>query len=154
MNYKERLTFTSDQVKEILLRPCIRLGVPKKIAEAWELVKGEYIPELPELEKDDRRLLFGFGSQGQVYRLRQRDITNTLAVSQLDIGILGLDEYAEAILKGLPVQRISEVLSFGECKFGLGVKAGESLETDTLRAKLVGSGRIATSYPNLARCLH
>lgn len=143
-------------------RDSIRLGIPSKgrmAEETLDLLKTcqlkcvkpnprQYfgqIPQFPEME---------------VWFQRASDVVRKLRTCDLDMGIVGMDMFAEFAAEDKDLVVVHDSLAFGHCKLALGIpNGGEYTNINTL-AELKGMGwsetrplRVVTAYINIAeRC--
>jgi ATP phosphoribosyltransferase len=143
-----------------LKREAIRMGIPSKgrmAEDTLELLKNCQL----KCEKPNPRQYFGQipqFPQVEVWFQRASDVVRKLRTGDLDIGIVGMDMYAEFAEEDRDLVVIHDALDFGQCKLALGVPSqGEFADVNTLDdLKAMGWSetkplRVVTGYTNIAR---
>ena len=146
----------------VSVRDCIRLGIPSKGRMAEETLDLLKMGQL-KCEKPNPRQYFGKISQFpemEVWFQRASDVVRKLRSCDLDMGIVGLDMFAEFAAEDKDLVVVHDALAFGHCKLALGIPtSGEYADISTIE-ELKGMGwsdtrplRVVTAYINIAeRC--
>lgn len=147
---------------DVSLRDSIRLGIPSKGRMAEETLDLLKTCQL-KCEKPNPRQYFGQIPQFpdmEVWFQRASDVVRKLRTRDLDMGIVGMDMFAEFAAEDKDLVVIHDALAFGHCKLALGIPiAGEYTDISTIE-QLKGMGwseerplRVVTAYINIAeRC--
>jgi ATP phosphoribosyltransferase len=141
-------------------RNVIRMGVPSKgrmAEDTLELLKSCQL----KCEKPNPRQYFGQIQQFpqmEVWFQRASDVVRKLRTGDLDIGIVGMDMFAEFAEEDRDLVVIHDALDFGQCKLALGVPSGGKFadvgSLDDLKAMGWSEAkplRVVTGYTNIAR---
>lgn len=141
-------------------RDTIRLGIPSKgrmAEDTLELLKTCQL----KCVKPNPRQYFGQipqFSDMEVWFQRASDVVRKLRTCDLDLGIVGMDMFAEFAAEDEDLVIVHDALAFGHCKLALGVPiTGEFAEISTLEElKQMGWSetrplRVVTGYTNIAR---
>ena len=160
------LTRRSEEVEiakaAVSVRDSIRLGIPSKGRMAEETLELLKMGQL-KCEKPNPRQYFGKISQFpemEVWFQRASDVVRKLRTCDLDMGIVGMDMFAEFAAEDSDLVVVHDGLAFGHCKLALGIPtSGEYADINTIE-ELKGMGwsetrplRVVTAYINIAeRC--
>jgi ATP phosphoribosyltransferase len=158
------LSKRSEDVKDLketaVHRDAIRMGIPSKGRMAEDTLALLASCQL-RCQKPNPRQYFGEISAFpgmEVWFQRASDVVRKLRTGDIDVGIVGMDMFAEFAEEDSDLVVIHDALDFGQCKLALGVPTvGTYADVDTLE-QLKGMGwsetqplRVVTGYTNIAR---
>jgi ATP phosphoribosyltransferase len=162
------LTRRSEDVKiaktAVSERDSIRLGIPSKGRMAEETLELLNTCQL-KCVKPNPRQYYGQIRQFpemEVWFQRASDVVRKLRTCDLDLGIVGMDMFAEFAAEDKDLVVVHDALAFGHCKLALGVPIGGEFTSVATLEDLKGMGwseerplRVVTAYINIAqRCEH
>ena len=141
-------------------RDTVRMGVPSKgrmAEDTLDLLKSCQL----NCQKPNPRQYFGqipaFPGM-EVWFQRASDVVRKLRTGDLDIGIVGMDMFAEFAEEDRDLVVIHNALDFGQCKLALGVPTGGAYAQVHTLQQLKDMGwseaqplRVVTGYTNIAR---
>lgn len=143
----------------VSMRDTLRLGIPSKGRMAEETLGLLNTCQL-KCVKPNPRQYFGQIPQFpemEVWFQRASDVVRKLRTCDLDLGIVGMDMFAEFAAEDKDLVVVHDALSFGQCKLALGIpNSGEFLDINTID-ELRDMGwtserplRCVTAYINIA----
>lgn len=138
----------------------MRLGVPSKGRMAEDTLDLLKTCQLG-CEKPNPRQYYGQIRQFpgmEVWFQRASDVVRKLRTGDIDIGIVGMDMFAEFAEEDQDLVVIHDALDFGQCKLALGVPTGGAFADVQSVSDLQRMGwsetaplRVVTGYTNIAR---